>query len=276
MRDNPEMEKTTLSQSVSNAFTILEYLSDQQGGVPIRRLSEQLGIARSTTHRLLLALESKGFVCKDSQTGNYKLGTKILLLVSKLQEKMGIREEALPIMREARTQCGETITLLVIEGAERVCIESLEGLQPLRGVISVGARLPLHCGASGKLLLASLTEKEIDGIIGQQGLLRFTEKTITDLVKMKKELRMIRRQQYAVSHGERYAGVSSLATPIRDATGKVIAAFTISGPNIRFNRTHLPLLLDLAKKSAETISRRLGFDSFGKPFARREEAKERR
>jgi len=261
------MSKTILSQSVSNALTILEYLSDQKGGVPIRRLSEQLGIARSTLHRLLLALESKGFVCKDPQSGNYKLGTKILLLVSKFQEKMDIREEALPIMREARDQCNETITLLVIEGAERVCIESLEGLQPLRGVISVGERLPLHCGASGKVLLSSLTEREIDWIIAQRGLQRFTGKTITDPVKMKKELKMIRRQQYAVSHGERYPGVSSLSTPIRDATGKVIAAFTISGPNIRFNKTRLPELLGLARKSAKTISRKLGFGSFGETFA---------
>lgn len=257
------MSKTTVSQSVVNTFIILEYLSEMKGGVSIRRMSSDLRIPRNTVHRLLLASESKDYVCKDPESGSYKLGTKILLLASKLQEKMDIREEALPVMRETRNQCNETITLLVIEGMERVCIESLEGQQPLRGVISVGDRLPLHCGASGKLLLISLTDKEIDWMIAQTGLERFTERTITDPIKLKRELKLIRKRQYAVSHGERFSGVSSLATPVKDATGKVVAAFTISGPNIRFNRSRLPELVDLAQKSAANISRNLGFKSPG-------------
>lgn len=149
---------------------------------------------------------------------------------------------------------------------ERVCIESLEGQQPLRGVISVGDRLPLHCGASGKLLLAFLADEKADRIIAQKRLIKFTERTITDPIKLKRELRLIRGRQYAISRDERTYGVTSLATPLRDVTGKMIAALAISGPNIRFNRKRLPELVDLAKESADSISQKLGFGNSGRTF----------
>ncbi|MFZ7103203.1 MAG: IclR family transcriptional regulator [Peptococcaceae bacterium] len=252
-------KKSDHVKSVEKAADILLAFSEEKSQLSLMELSAKLKLPKSTVYRLLTTLESKGFVDQNGHNGKYQLGLKLLKISSVVLRNYRLKDVALPVMTEMRDKIGETINLYVKRNLDRVCIEQVEGYHVLRRISSIGDVLPLYCGASGKLLLANEKDTEIERVIGSANIKMHTENTIMDREVLLEELEKIKKQSFAFSRGERENGVASVAAPIRNHEGAVIAAVSISGHDSRFFGESVQKYIKLVIAGANAISNNLGY-----------------
>lgn len=162
-------------------------------------------------------------------------------------------------MQQLRDRVQETVCLVMEDSGDAICPERIDPDRELRLNTAVGIREPLHSGAGRKLLMAFLREERCEQIIAEKGLRPFTSRTVTDPEQLRRDLALIRCQGYAVTAGEHSSGATAVAAPLRDASGRVVAALSVTGPSSRLTpeQVHglLPQLLDIARQ----ISHQLGF-----------------
>jgi len=246
-------------QSIKRAVKILNSFTPQEKELSITELSKRVNLHKSTIHRILVTLEDEGFVLKDQVSQKYRLGIKLFELGYLVQDQMEIRSYALSIMKELAKKTEESIDLNILSDGKRVSIEKIESPHDVRRIIQLGKSLPLYCGSSGKALLAFLSDEEIEKIIQKEKLIPFGPNTITDTTKLKINLKEIQKNGYAISFEERVLGSASIAAPILDYKGKVVASLSISGPTTRFTKKKVPILISLVKEAAKKISISLGY-----------------
>lgn len=152
-------------QSIKRAIQILNSFTPQEKELSITELSKKLNLHKSTAHRILVTLEDESLVVKNQITQKYRLGIKLFELGHIVQDQMEIRAYALPIMKELAQKTEESVDLNILSDEKRVSIEKIESPHDVRRIIQLGRSLPLHCGGSGKALLAFLPDEEIDKII---------------------------------------------------------------------------------------------------------------
>ena len=246
-------------QSIKRAIQILNSFTPREKELSITELSKKLNLHKSTIHRILVTLEDESLVTKNQITQKYSLGIKLFELGHVVQDQMEIRTHALPVMKELAQKTEESIDLNILSEGKRVSIEKIESPHDVRRIIQLGKSLPLYCGGSGKALLAFLPDEEIDKIIQKEKFIPFGPNTITDPTKLKEHLKEIRKNGYAISFEERILGSASIAAPIIDYKGKVVASLSISGPTTRFTKKMIPLLISRVKEAAQKISASLGY-----------------
>ena len=161
-------------------------------------------------------------------------------------------------MEKLRDLCGEEISLYVLGEGNRICVEAVKSRYGIARVTQVGKILPLHCGASGKVLLAYLPEEIRKDMICSRPLEKFTPKTITDPVELEADLEKIRRDGYALSFEEREAGTYSVVAPVMGKSGKILASLSICGPIFRFPDEQREKNIAAALDAAAEISKALG------------------
>lgn len=247
-----------MNRAIARALAVLELLSCEQDELGVREVAARARIPPAAAQRILATLYHSGFVRK-SAGGRYAMSTKILQLAENLLERMELPRVASRVLREIRDACNETVSLFVIDDAQRVCVASEQSTQGIRRVLPVGTSLPLWAGASGKLLLAFLTHEEQEKLLARMPLKPLTSHTITNAQVLKSELQRIRKQGYAMSIGERVPEAAAIATPVHDAKGSVVGAFTISSPRERCTGPREALLLQLAIDGAKQLSEQLGY-----------------
>jgi DNA-binding IclR family transcriptional regulator len=225
----------------------------------IKQIMEETGFTRNRVMRLTGTLLHKGYLVLDSETGAFALGPEILALSRVFERNRGIVILARPILREIALTTGESASLYVREGLERVVLAREEGTQPIRYAVAEGQRMDLHAGAGGKVLLAFGPKDVLDVFLSSTPLIKRTTQTITDQDKLLGELKKIRKQGYATSTGERVADACALAAPVFDSEGDLVGALGIAGPISRFTseirKSYLELILDHSNK----FSRQLGW-----------------
>lgn len=249
-------------QSVERALSILEVLSEEEGPMSISDLADRVGLKVSTVHRLLNTLILKGFVKQDEETSKYRLTLKLLRMGRTALGYYDLRTTAKPYLHELVERCNETANLAVLDGGDVVYIDQLESknLIIVKMFAKIGSRGPAHCTATGKVLLASLEDEELDKILNKMPLERFTSKTITDPALLRKELARVRKNGYALDLGERDEGVRCVAAPVRNYEGKVIAAISVSGPSIRITDYYLyNELISIVCEVAKKLSEKMGY-----------------
>jgi len=245
-------------QSIKRAIEILNSFTTKDKELGITELSKKLKLHKSTIHRILVTLEDESLVVKNQITQKYHLGIKLFELGQIVQDQIEIRDYVLPFMRELAQKTDESIDLNILLDEKRVSIEKIESPHDIRRIIQLGKVLPLYCGGSGKALLAFLPDEEIDKIIQKEKIIPFGPNTITDTTKLKENLKEIRKNGYAISFEERILGSASVAAPILDYKGKVVASLSISGPTTRFTEKKVPMFISLVKDAAQNISTSLG------------------
>ncbi len=254
-----------LVQTIERASTILDILGQSPQGISIRDVSAKINLPKGTTHRLLSSLSYFGYVRQDSKTRNYFLGFKLVELGNLLLTQIDLRKEAEPFLRELVERTKETVHLVFLDRQEIVYIDKVEtahGSGGLRMASRVGLRNPVHSCAVGKVLLAYLTEEELDQMIKEKGLPKRTENTITDLIQLKEHLKAIRTQGYAIDDEENEKGIRCVAASIHNEVGKAVAAISISGPAFRITRKIIQESLKReVMETALKISQRLGFNA---------------
>lgn len=217
-----------------------------------------LELDKATVCRILLTLESRGFVRSNPVTRKYLIGPKLLELARVRAENVSLSAEAFPHMRWLRDQTGETVLLCVRSGFEYVYAQQVESLHEIRRTVQLGRSGPLHCAAPGKVILAYLSDDEIERYISTVELVRYTDRTVTEPMDLRASLREIRAQGFAMSCGERISGSVSFAAPILDYTGAVIASVAVSLPSSRYAQERKEEYATLVRAAAERISAALG------------------
>jgi len=260
--DDSSSGKTTV-QSVERTLDLLEALAEM-GEAGIAQLSGRVGLHASTVHRLLSTLIARGYARQNPETGRYLLGLKPLDVARAVRDHLDLRMESLPVLRELMRKSGETANLAVLDDHHLVYLEQVSAPGwMLRMFVQVGARAPLHSTASGKVLLAHLPPESLRAMLSSYRLVPYASRTIVDMGVLLDELEEVRQQGYATDQGEQEEGVSCIAGPVRDHTGEVVAAISISGPWIRITPDRVPLLVPLVLGACARLSAALGYRGQG-------------
>jgi DNA-binding IclR family transcriptional regulator len=244
-------------RSVDRAAALLLALGESHGEAGVTELARRLGLHKSTASRLLATLEKRGLVEQDEENGKYRLGLVVIRLAERAERTLDLRSIAMPELDRLARATRETTGLGVLDGDLLVTVAQADGPNLVAMGDWTGRSVPLHSVASGKVLLASLPEREIMRLV-RRGLQRFTERTITGLEPLLEDLARVRRRGYATAFGEFDETLNAIATPVHDARGAVVAAVDVWGPTFRVTPGRVPELVQHARETAAAISVRLG------------------
>jgi IclR family KDG regulon transcriptional repressor len=245
--------------SVGNAARLLKMFLSREKELGVSELARRLGLGKSTVHRLLTTLLSEGLIEKDPQTGNYRLGIVMFELGEAVRVHMDLHTACGPILASLREETHESCQVGILDGHEIVYVDRLESSQALRLFNETGRRVPVHCTSSGKVLLAYLPEGELGQVLARAPLARLTPRTIVDRDALRDELRLVRRRGWAEAVEERETGVASIAAPVRNVAGEVVAAISIGAPLARLGAAQRKRLAPFVLEAGEAASRRLGW-----------------
>jgi DNA-binding IclR family transcriptional regulator len=258
-------------KSFHKIMTILDCFSTVDRSLSVSELAERSRLPHSTAHRLVVSLRQIGLLDQDGNRSEYRLGLKLFQLGSTVLINMDIQNEARPYMEMLGQEAEEGVHLCVFDGWRMSFVDRAtggrSGSQNSTIVMEVS---PCHCTGVGKAALAFQPEETIERII-RLGLPAFTRHTITDPKILRNELAVTRERGYAIDLGEVEPSVRCVAAPIRNTSGKVIAAISISGNVKRLPDERLHALAPQVIKHANLISTRLGFhaEATRKPTPRR-------
>ena len=236
---------------------VLTLFDEQRPVLSAAEVSRRLGMTRSTTYRYLQTLRSYGLVEEDEGRGGFRLGPRIYQLARVARQGLGLPEIALPVMREIREATGEVVLLTRRWGDTVVCVERVEGTHPVRLSYDRGQAHGVHAGASAKILLAYATPDEIDAVLQNVALTRYTEKTVVDPSAIRAELRTIQEQGYAVTDSEVDEGVRGVAAPVFRSDGRIAAGLSVAAPTFRLDDAALPTVLKAVREGAAAVTARL-------------------
>ncbi|MDK2821378.1 MAG: hypothetical protein PWP31_1343 [Clostridia bacterium] len=258
-KNNDENKKV---HAVERALDIMDALA--QAGVPmaITELAERVNLNVSTVHRLLSTLMTKNYIEQEPDTSRYKLGLKLFAMGKTALYAKDLQTIGHPFLEKLVNRCNETANLAILDGRDVVYIGQVESnnMVIVRMFAKVGSRGPAHATGSGKMLLSSLSDDELDKLFANVKLEKYTSETIDDVEILKKELKRIRKQGYAIDLGERDEGVRCVSAPIRNHEGKVVAAISVSGPHTRVTNYYLNFeLVDIVLEVAQEMSKCLGY-----------------
>ncbi len=242
-------------QVIDRAATLLDLIAASDKSVPLKVLAIDAGLHPSSAFRILASLSVHGYIERDG-AGRYQLGRKLLQLGGRVQAHVSLREDARPIMEALRDSLQETINLTVRDGNEVVYIErAITNKRMMRVEQVIGSRAPLHVTAVGKLFLGEQSDQDFASYIKATGLAAYTPHTITRADALRAECIKSLKAQYAVDAEEAEPGVSCVAVPVRDHSGHIVAAISVSAPTSRHQDGWVPHL----QKAGLELSGRLGF-----------------
>lgn len=227
------------TRSVERAINILECFSEGSPDLRVTDIAKMVGLSKATVYRILRTLDARGYVEQNRESERYRLGVQTLRLSKVFLSGLDFRRVALPYMKIVRDRLNESVNLFVSNGTSRVVVERLESNEPFQRILKIGDELPLTKGAAGKIFLA------------------FGEASAPDVDET--ELETIRQQGYAVSHGERQQGASSVAVPVFNHAAKVIAVLAVAGPTMRFREPALSQYVSVVMENGKAVSRALGY-----------------
>jgi len=245
--------------TVRNAARLLKVFRSRETDLGVSELSRRLGLGKSTVHRMLTTLVAEGLVEQDPRTGGYRLGIVMFELGQAVRVHMDLHAAVGPVLAELRTQTGESSQVGVLDGHEVVYVDRMESAHSLRLFTDTGRRVPVHCTSSGKVLLAYLPEARRQAVLREAPLDALTPHTITAREQLAAELDRVRRRGWSEAVNEREIGIASIAAPIRDTSGEVVAAISIGVPLARCTVMALRRLAPVIMEAAEAASRRLGW-----------------
>jgi DNA-binding IclR family transcriptional regulator len=249
-------------QTVTNAARLLKAFLTREESLGVSELARRLGLGKSAVHRLLVTLCAEGLVEQVPRDGGYRLGLVMFELGEAVRVHMDLHAAAGPVLAHLREQTGESAQVGMLDGDEVVYVDRLESSHSLRLFTETGRRVPVHCTSSGKVLMAFASEARRETFLAGR-LAQLTPYTLTEPDRLRDELATVRARGWAEAVNEREIGVASLAAPVRDASGAVVAAISIGAPITRFRAMPRKGLSRIVAEAGEAVSRRLGWSPEG-------------
>lgn len=246
-------------EALARGLRILDAFTEQKPSLSLTEISSAVGLDKSTVFRFVHTYEKLGYLLRDPETKRYRPGLKVLRLGFAALNSLGLPQIAQPYLRALSTLTGETTNMTVLDGREIVYVARYATQQIITINLQLGSRLPVYCTSMGKAQLVDRSRDELSGLLGEGPYPAMGANTITRLDTFLNELEKVRDQGYAVNDEELVAGLRSVAAPIRDSEGRIVAAINVSVPVARVSRQELED--DLAPKvmnAAREISLALG------------------
>lgn len=246
-------------QTLSRAFDILELLALSRTGMGVTEISTRVGLHKSTAHRLLGALMSRGYVEKDATSTAYRIGLRVVELASLHLKSIELKTEAAPMLRRLLEQSGQTVHLATLIGDEVVYIEKLCAFGDIRMYSEIGKRVPAHCTGVGRALFLDVEREQLAARFAGYDFMPCTDNTRTSLRLFLDDMDAFRTLGYVIDNEEHEAGIRCVAAPIRDFTGAIIAAVSTTGPKAALPPEKDEEVSGWVLKCAADISRRMGY-----------------
>lgn len=239
------------------AVSVLEALVGAERPAALAELTGMVRLPKPTLYRMLGMLESAGLVIREPGARRYAPGPRLATLGRNVMLNGSLRAGRRAILARLVEEIGETCNFTMLDGVEVIYVDRVEAAWPLRMNLTSGSRVPLHCTASGKLLLALLPKISRERILTQLSLARFTDTTITERKQLAAELARVRANRYATDKEEYHAGLVCVAVPVADGRKRACAALAVQAPVSRMPLEralgHLPALRKAADAMAETL-----------------------
>jgi DNA-binding IclR family transcriptional regulator len=247
-------------ESLARGFDLLSAVCVSPSPLSLTELSQEMRLAKSTIQRLTYTLQSLGLIERDKRTKRFQAGSKMAFLALSVMNNMDLTMAALPHMQELARKMGETITLSILLQTEILYIELIRSKHILNVDLFQGSRRPAYCTSSGKVLLAFLPEPELKIILNKLKLISHTPHTVTSKRELLRDLKIVRKKGYCLNNEETVLGLRSVAAPVRNALGEVIAAVNTIVPTSRVSKHELSsgyaaVIVETARK----ISKDLGY-----------------
>jgi DNA-binding IclR family transcriptional regulator len=245
--------------TVEHALDVLEQFLDTAEELGVTELRKRLKLNKYTLGRLLATLASRSYIELNNATDYYRLGIRNLELGQSAIKQLKLTRQARAVLESLVRDCNETSDVAIMRESEIYCLDAVESSHPVRVVPRVGTMLPVHCTAAGKVLLANMAEADLQRYLSED-FRQLTTKTIVDRDEFRLLLSTIAAQDYALEDEELNLGVRSVAAPIRNYTGGVVGAVSVSGPIMRFDTTRMhEELIPRVRRAAKEISLRVGY-----------------
>ena len=248
-------------RSISRAVAVLEQFSLKRPELTFTEISSGIGLTKSTTHRLLAALQHEEMIEFDARRARYRLGLKVFRLGSIVSKTMELGAQSDSLLEELAEETGETAYVVVPDGDETLCVRRFDGGSHVRILfLEVGKRQAYNCGAAPRVLLAHLAPERWETIVAGH-VQAMTEHSLTARGDLGRDRTEILERGYAVSHEDVTLHACALGAPVHDETGEVVGAVSISGIEQRFTDERLPELIEKIVAAGAELSRRLGYQA---------------
>ncbi len=253
------MAENSSVQSLDRAFDLLELLCRSRGGMTIGALSAQSGLHKSTVHRLLSSMCTRGYVQRDAATSIYRAGMRLCELSGYIMDNLDVVELARVPMERLSAETGETVHLVMQEEKDIVYIHKVEsGRGAIRMFSRIGMRRPLYCTGVGKAILATWSDSEVRALWEASEITRWTEHTILSEEAFFREIEWVRRLGYALDNEENELGVRCIAAALPDYSGRASYAISVSAPITRMSDERIAALRGPLLAARDEIASALG------------------
>ncbi len=246
--------------TVTRVVKLLACVAEADGDVSIKSLCQSLDLPASTVHRLLGLLTKDGIIERAATRARYGPGPEFVRIGSLVAAKVRIADLARPVMRALADESDETCVLLqYLPNSRKVMALHAEySSHPLRYQIDMFQPHSLLWGATGRSVLAFLSEPEIEAAIRDNDRSPATGKSLPARAVLMKELKEIRERGYAITHGQKIAGAVGLAAPLFNSENAAIGSLSVTVPNARFSQKGQSRLAELLIRAAGSLNRTLG------------------
>ncbi|TWA57328.1 IclR family transcriptional regulator [Azospirillum baldaniorum] len=251
-----EKDSQPFIRALARGLDVIEAMSNQPRGMSLSEVAAAVSLDRATARRILLTLKDRGYVRMLDR--NFILAPRVLNLGFAYLSSMPLWHIAAPYLRELAETADAACSVGVLDGTEVVYMAREQSIRRRTTLhVDIGMRFPLHCTSMGKILLAGLPEEELEALLDQLTLTQHTPNTITGSAALREAVATVRREGWAVSDQEFEDGIRSVAVPLRNRAGTVIAAMNVSSHAGRLSRDdglegyvarHLPPLRDAARE----------------------------
>ncbi|PLP56630.1 IclR family transcriptional regulator [Mesorhizobium loti] len=245
-------------KSVHLAFEVLEAVAFEPGEIGVSELANKLQTTKGTVFRHLQTLVERGYLIQNASTQRYRVGARAYLIGRAAAERVDIITGSQDAMRSLRDETGETVVVSSLSNRGNIVMNTMIGKSPLEIGVKVGSMLEPHATAQGKAVLAF----DNQGLIKQlqrRGLTRLTPYTVTEIDELERQLEVVRVKGYATAAEEMLLGISALATPVMDGSGKTVGSIAIVGSIQNIGREPTPEQIEAVLRAAQRVSWNLGY-----------------
>jgi IclR family transcriptional regulator, KDG regulon repressor len=246
-----------LVPAVDKAVKILFLLREKDRDLSVLEIAEQIGLNRSTVHKIALTLHHHGLLDRNSVTKKYSLGIALVLFGQTVLRRLDVRRAAESFLKELVDHAQETAVLAILRGTKVVIADVEECKQPHRIVPTIGDITPATATSNGRAMLAWLTEKQVCRIIQAEGFPGLYKKSLTDREAFSAELAVIRKRGYATDLEEYHKGLSAVSAPVFNSELQAIGAISIVGPAHRMGEKEIARYGKLCVDAASRLSKKL-------------------
>lgn len=246
-------------RSITRALHAIEHLARSENDLGVVQISQELQLPRSTAHRILATLARAGYVLQDPRSERYRLTLKFVELGGLVQRQISLCDHARPYLRRLVQSTGESVALAVFDGLRVLVVDELEDPDRMWSRLAIGSQRPMHGTAAGKAVLAALTSAQLERLLSNVSLERYTERTIGSPRALGEQLLVVRSSGYAIEDEEHERGIRGVASVIRSRNG-ILGAIEIVGPTVRLSLDRVSELGRHVRLATEELSLSLGYE----------------